>query len=779
MPYRALANEKSTEFTKFFATHNLNVKALTGDTAEDDQSLVGVDLVITTYEKCDTLLRQKHPFLSTLAAIVFDEIHEISTPSRGPRIELLLIRLLLAHPDTQYIFLSATIGNEKIFCDWLNEIGPKVTLVHSDDRPIPLNYGIHLYENKIPFIRQQIIPRLEKKQQILIFVNRRKDCISLAQELQKTIASFLNQDDLNQCEKGFRALIRAKSYAKPLKDLIKGGIAYHNASLRASDRNIVEQLFIHRHVKVLVATTTLAAGINTPANTVIVTDIIQYRKIKGFTNEELHDPATVIFPNKSGIFRPLSPNQLFQMLGRAGRLGFGEMKSGGDALIMARDMDEYAFTLHYYFHPRANIDVPFVPKYKDLVSNLYGKKNMEELVLLLLSDRSPCSLDDIRSVLEKSFYWYLYQNPKIISNKYPKKCSNPELDLNYIFQISSLTYPLLIETYGRPASSKPNLIPSLIQITKDAAYEVRFTIKYPRSQYHGIIHDRRGFQCSCQTTMRLELFKPLHIQTNPYFCSHLSDFFRWCANRPTSGISKRVLYMIHRSVKHFNVINALLQNHYIAQHAWEQKYSLSTLGTLAIKLYLYPKELTWIRMAVRDYGFTTTKFQVQQCVEFYSLRGRYQPEALVPLIETYIQEYTVEYIKQQFPKMGAGDIFSIVNEMARITGLFHRVAMFENKLDTARKFEILGYRIKHGVKSELIDLMENYPNLSRNKARILFEGGITTSRKFTELGIHEIQSKTDFNLTQILDMKNPTKIGPMQTSMSSFFPKKISNAKLS
>ena len=776
VPYRALANEKSTEFQKFFDPHHLKVKTLTGDTAEDDQSLTGVDLVITTYEKCDTLLRQKHPFLTSLAAIVFDEIHEISTPSRGPRIELLLIRLLIAHPDTQYIFLSATIGNEQTFCDWLNEIGPKVTLVHSDDRPIPLNYEIHLYENKITHIRQQIIPRLEHHQQIIIFVNRRKDCISLAQELQKTIIPFLNQDNLNQCEKGYRALIRSKSYAKPLKDLIKGGVAYHNASLRASDREIVEQLFIHRHVKVLIATTTLAAGINTPANTVIITDIIQYRKIKDFTNEELQDPTTVIFPNKAGIYRPLSPNQLFQMLGRAGRLGFGDAKSGGDAVIMARDKDEYAFALYHYFQPRATIDVPFSPKYKDLESHLYGKQNMEELVLLLLSDRSPCSLYDIRYVLEKSFYWYLYQHPAIKSSKYPAKKIHPDLDLNHIFQISSLTYPLLVETYGRATSSKPNLIPTHVTITKDTTYEVRFTIIYPRSQYHGILHDQRGFHCSCQTTMRLELFKPIHEQTTPYFCRHLSDFFRWCADQPTSGIAQRVIYMVHRSVKHFNVITALLQEHYIAQHAWEEQYSLSTLGTLAVKLYLYPKELTWIRMAVRDYGFTTVTFQVQQCVEFYCLRGRYHPDTLVPLIEAYIDEYTVDYLKQQFPTLGGGDVFSIVNEMARITGLFHRVAMFEGRLETARKFEILGYRIKHGVKSELIDLMENYPNLSRNKARILFEGGITSSRTFSDLGIHEIQAKTDLNLTQIVDMKNPVKVGPTQTTIKSFFPKVILNS---
>ncbi|MHA1610455.1 MAG: hypothetical protein ACTSYU_00260 [Promethearchaeota archaeon] len=91
------------------------------------------------------------------------------------------------------------------------------------------------------------------------------------------------------------------------------------------------------------------------------------------------------------------------------------------------------------------------------------------------------------------------------------------IPLEFYF-ISSLDFPLLINTYGRPQSSKPYLIPSKVEITKDTAYEVKFTIRYPRGQLHGIIHDCRGFYCSCQSTMRLEMFKPLHRQTIPYFC---------------------------------------------------------------------------------------------------------------------------------------------------------------------------------------------------------------------------------------------------------------------
>lgn len=764
VPYRALANEKAQAFRHFFASQHITVKAITGDTTADDSSLTDVDLIITTYEKCDTLLRQKHPFLLSLGCIVFDEIHEISTPSRGPRIELLLIRLMLAHPTIQYIFLSATIGNEVEFCAWLNTIGPNVMRVHSDRRPVTLNYAIELYKDKLATLKELLLPRIQNHHQILIFVNRRKDCISLAEKLAKIVESTLTQTDRNHCLKGYKELIRTKSYAQPLKEVIKSGIAYHNASLRATDREIVEQLFIHKHVKVLVATTTLAAGINTPAHTVIITDIIQHRKIRDYTNEELHDPTTVIFPNKTGIYRPLSPNQLFQMLGRAGRMGFEE--NGGDAIIMVRDLDEFDYTRFTYFHAprkdRPDLDMVLQPKYKDLQSYLYGKANMEELILLLLAERSPCTLSDIRTVLQKSLYWFQFakQSPSVLE----------KFTLDQIFQISSMDFDLLLKVYGQPPSENPRHVVQSLRINKDTAFEVRFSILYPKDTFHGTFHDRHGFSCSCQHTMRLELFKPVHQQQKPYFCRHLTDFLMACQeNTVSKTTSQRVLRIIGRSVKHFNILQTLLRDHFIAQHPWEAKFSLSTLGVLAVKLYLYPMELTWIRQSVIGYGFSTLEFQLHKAVEFYCLRNHYHPDTLVPVITAYINEFTVDYIKKQFPKFGAGDIFSLINELARITGLFQRVALFENKLETARKFEILGYRITHGVKSELIDLMEHFPNMSRNKARILFESGITSSHQFRETGIHDLHAKTQLDLAQIVDLKNPVKLPPVQTTITSFF----------
>lgn len=771
VPYRALAHEKLQVFQKFFQTLNLSVQALTGDTPVEEKEIITSDILITTYEKCDALLRQRHPIFVNLRCIIMDEIHEINSQGRGARIEMLVMRLLLNYPNPQYLFFSATIGNADEFTAWLSQIGPKVIQVKSDIRPVKLNYFIELYENQISTIRKLLRARLENQQQILIFVNRRKTSVKLAQDLAKTVSKYLTEIDRERCILGKRALIRAKSYAQPLKEVIESGIAYHNASLRASDREIIEKLFIQRHIKVLVATTTLAAGINTPAHTVIITDIIQMRKIRDYSEDELHDPTTVIFPNKKGIYRPFSSNQLFQMLGRAGRMGFtknqSENKNEGEGIILVRDRDELEFARLNYFFPELDKDNNLQPKYEKLRSHLYKKDYLEELVLQMVNDHTSCSLNQIRSFVQKSLFWFLLQK----HSRFLKNKINRELDLAEVFQFKQLSFPLLLRYYVRSLNPSPQWQLQKIILNNISPYQITFTIKYPYTKYHGTITDRKEFYCSCSRPMRLSLFKPIYEQTSPFFCRHFSDFLRWCSKDATKSVQETVLRIISRTVRHFDIISSLLRKHFLARHPWQDAYSLATLGNLALKLYLFPSELVWIMKAVKDYGFSTVEFQISKCVEFYCLRTKklFQSELLVQIVSQYIEEATIEFIKKQFPKIGAGDIFSIMGEISQTAGVFQRVAMFEGKVETGRKFEILSQRLKYGVKADLLDLMENFPNMSRNKARILFSAGIISARMVKETGIHELHAKTGLELTQLVDLKNPKKIGPMQTTINTFF----------
>src|SRR5206468_1660521 len=98
-----------------------------------------------------------------------------------------------------------------------------------------------------------------------------------------------------------------------LEDGLARGVAYHNADLSAEERVLVEREFRERRISVLVSTTTLAAGVNLPADVVILPDVTRW------------NPAT-------GAYEPISVSEYKNMAGRAGRLG---LKTEGRSVLLA------------------------------------------------------------------------------------------------------------------------------------------------------------------------------------------------------------------------------------------------------------------------------------------------------------------------------------------------------------------------------------------------------------------------------------------------------------
>jgi len=134
VPLRALATEKNRDFKKYsFISTALSI----GDTDSSDSYLAKYDLVVTTSEKLDSLIRHHAPWISDVKTVVIDEIHLINDPGRGPTLEI-LITILKKLPNIQIIGLSATIGNPEELASWL---GAK--LVQDDWRPVELKKGIY------------------------------------------------------------------------------------------------------------------------------------------------------------------------------------------------------------------------------------------------------------------------------------------------------------------------------------------------------------------------------------------------------------------------------------------------------------------------------------------------------------------------------------------------------------------------------------------------------------------------------------------------------------
>ena len=138
VPLKALASEKYKDFKKRYG--NVAKVALSiGDIDSLDSYLVDYDLIITTSEKLDSLIRHHAPWLSLISTIIIDEVHLLNDPGRGPTLEILITILRQLLKKAQIIALSATIGNHEELAEWL-----KAELVIDDWRPVKLHKGVYL-----------------------------------------------------------------------------------------------------------------------------------------------------------------------------------------------------------------------------------------------------------------------------------------------------------------------------------------------------------------------------------------------------------------------------------------------------------------------------------------------------------------------------------------------------------------------------------------------------------------------------------------------------------
>jgi len=147
VPLKALASEKHRDFTARYGAM-ARIALSSGDLDSSDGYLEGYDLIITTSEKLDSLIRHHAPWISQIATIIVDEVHLLNDPGRGPTLEILLT-ILRQLVDAQIIALSATIGNPEELAAWLD-----AGLVVDDWRPVKLKQGIY-FEGKVRFYGEE------------------------------------------------------------------------------------------------------------------------------------------------------------------------------------------------------------------------------------------------------------------------------------------------------------------------------------------------------------------------------------------------------------------------------------------------------------------------------------------------------------------------------------------------------------------------------------------------------------------------------------------------
>jgi helicase len=325
-PLKALTAEKYNEL-KDWEELGFKVGMTSGDYDSDDAWLKNYDIIVSTYEKIDSLWRHNPSWLSEVDYFVLDEFHYLNDEERGPVVESVAIRA----KRKNLLALSATISNYEKIANWLNAIP-----VTTNWRPVPLREGV-IVEGKKSY--QVIFPDetieikgndpiiaytlyvLEHGGQVLVFRNSRKMAESTAKKISSSMGLLsLPDKELLKVGEEIKNVEDAGSDEKEeLYELVVRGVAFHHAGLSKGLREIIERAFRERKIKVIVATPTLAAGVNLPARAVIIGDFHRFnRKILGYQEE-------------------IPIMEYKQMAGRAGRPGFDKE---GEAVIVVRNKKE-------------------------------------------------------------------------------------------------------------------------------------------------------------------------------------------------------------------------------------------------------------------------------------------------------------------------------------------------------------------------------------------------------------------------------------------------------
>lgn len=272
-----------------------DIGLITGNRKENADARI---LVVVAEILLNRLLSPEEESFDNVSAVVMDEFHSFNDPERGIVWELSL-GLLPRH--TKLLLISATVGNAVEFVVWLShQHSRKLRLLQSDERRVPLDFR---------WIADEFLPdQLEimadgddetRYTPALVFCFNRNECWSVAEQLkgkrlladgqQKLLMAEIDREDWSIGAGG------------KLKQFLMRGVGIHHAGLLPKYRRIIEKLFQKKLLSICVCTETLAAGINLPARSVVMTSLL-----KG--------------PPRA--MKLIEPSSAHQMFGRAGRPQF-------------------------------------------------------------------------------------------------------------------------------------------------------------------------------------------------------------------------------------------------------------------------------------------------------------------------------------------------------------------------------------------------------------------------------------------------------------------------
>jgi replicative superfamily II helicase len=313
-PLRALTNEKEREWERF-EDLGYSVYVVTGERDLNPRRAERADILVMTPEKADSATRKhdsrRYSFIRDVDSVIIDEVHLLDSDRRGSVLEVTISRLRRLC-DPRVVALSATMPNIEDVAAWLDAPAETTFSFGEQYRPVPLAADVATYshgENAFADKYRRLYtaldlaePHIRDDGQALVFVSSRQDTVQAA----KKARDELVQRDVSVGARGDYDFHNdaADLDDDTLRQSVLDGVGFHHAGLSREDKNRVEAWFREGKIELLFSTSTLAWGVNLPARCVVIRDT------------KLHDPL-------EGEVE-MSPLDVLQMLGRAGRPGYDD-----------------------------------------------------------------------------------------------------------------------------------------------------------------------------------------------------------------------------------------------------------------------------------------------------------------------------------------------------------------------------------------------------------------------------------------------------------------------
>lgn len=348
-PIKALSNQKYAEMVKRYGPERVGL--LTGDTNQNSDA----QIVVMTTEVLRNMIYANSNSLISLGFVVMDEVHYLADRFRGAVWEEVILHL---PKDVKIVSLSATVSNAEEFGAWLDEVRGDTEIIVSEIRPVPLNQHVLFKDELLPLFEEQgknqvvnseltqkhqrklgqpshrsvnskgkryggrpelaRIERLSKPEIIdilededmlpaIFFIFSRAGCDAAVKACQHQSIRLTTTEEKQE----IRRIVEEKTHSIADEDLatlgyfdwlagLERGVAAHHAGMLPAFKEVVEELFLRKLVKVVFATETLALGINMPARTVVLERLDKF--------------------NGEGRVQ-ITPGEYTQLTGRAGRRG--------------------------------------------------------------------------------------------------------------------------------------------------------------------------------------------------------------------------------------------------------------------------------------------------------------------------------------------------------------------------------------------------------------------------------------------------------------------------